>query len=181
MSNKFFKHLGMVTKHRFIVFKLCCKCGLFWRGLTHDLSKFSPTEFFESVKYYTGVGSPISNCRRQKGYSLAWIHHINHNKHHFEYWFDLQNKTQVNMPYKYAVECICDRISASKCYMKEDYTDSSPLEYWIKHLDQTPTNDNMKSFFSKVFTDLKDYGEQYVLNKKYLKETYDDIVIKNNV
>ena len=70
MKNKFFKHLGMVTKHRYMVFKLCAKCGFVWRGLVHDLSKFSPVEFFEGVKYYTGVGSPIANCRKHNGYSL---------------------------------------------------------------------------------------------------------------
>ncbi len=177
MKNRFFKHLSLITKHKLIVFKLCCKCGLFWRGVMHDMSKYSLTEFIEGVKYYTGKGSPISICRRLNGYSQAWIHHINHNKHHVEYWLDLENKKQMNMPYKYAVESICDKISASKCYNKNNYTDASPLNYWLKHCEQIPTNENMKNFFTKVLTDLKDYGEKYVLNKKYLKATYNSLVI----
>ena len=101
MKNKFFKHLALVTKHRFKVFALCCKCGLVWRGLVHDLSKFSPTEFFEGVKYYTGNHSPISECRKATGFSKAWIHHKNKNKHHLEYWYDSPTDTQIVMPYKY--------------------------------------------------------------------------------
>lgn len=52
---KIFKHLHLVNKHKWYVFKYCCKAGIPWRGLVHDLSKYSPTEFFDSVKYYTGT------------------------------------------------------------------------------------------------------------------------------
>ena len=53
-------HTKTVIKHKWIVFKLACRAGIPWRGFVHDLSKFSPTEFAESVKYYVGVHSPIT-------------------------------------------------------------------------------------------------------------------------
>ena len=34
----------------------------------------------------------------------------------------------------------------------------------------------MIDFFEKVFADLRDNGEDYVLNKKYLKATYQQFV-----
>ncbi len=179
MKNKFFKHLAMVTKHRFIVFKLCAKCGFIWRGLVHDLSKFSPVEFFEGVKYYTGTVSPIANCRRQKGYSLAWIHHKGRNKHHIIYWYDKGNKVQIDMPFKYAVEYICDEIAASKSYSGKNYTNEMPYQYWVaKQKGKALTNKNMENFFDTVFKDLKDYGEKKVLKKKYLRNLYDKLVVK---
>lgn len=168
--------LKLITKHRYQVFKLCCKCGLFWRGLVHDLSKFSIVEFWESVKYYTGHHSPIAECREQNGYSNAWIHHKNRNKHHIEYWYDRENKTQMNMPYKYAVECICDKIAATKCYKGKEYKPEMVLNHWLKWGSQAQTNDNMKAFFTKVFTDLVEFGEKQILNKKYLKDTYKKFV-----
>ena len=61
---KIFKHTKLVLKHKWVVFKLCCKIGIPWRGFLHDWSKFSPTEFFESIKYFSGDRSPISNCKR---------------------------------------------------------------------------------------------------------------------
>ena len=82
------KHLILITKHKWVVFKLCCKVGIPWRGLVHDLSKYSPTEFFESIKYYTGTHSPITGEKQDKGYSEAWLHHKGRNKHHSEYWID---------------------------------------------------------------------------------------------
>lgn len=179
--SKFFKHLGLVTKHRWGVFRLCCKCGLVWRGLTHDLSKFSPTEFWESVKYFNGKHSPIEECRKENGYSLAWIHHKNRNKHHLEYWYDRENAVQMNMPYKYAVECVCDKISATKCYKGKDYVPEMVLEHWLRVGSLTPMNENTKEFFTTVFDDLIYFGEKKVLNKKYLKKTYARIVEKTEV
>lgn len=47
-------HFKLITKHKILVFKLCVKMGEFWRGIIHDFSKYSPTEFLEGVKYYNG-------------------------------------------------------------------------------------------------------------------------------
>lgn len=174
--SKFFKHLKLITKHRHQVFKYCCKCGIFWRGLVHDLSKYSRVEFWESVKYFTGTHSPLAECRKANGYSLAWIHHKNHNKHHIEYWYDQENEVQMNMPYKYAVECICDKVVATKCYNGKDYKPQMVLDHWLNVGIKAQTNPNMQAFFTKVFSDLVELGEKHVLNKKYLKQTYAEIV-----
>ena len=116
MIINFFKHLHKINTHRFKVFVLCCKCGIPFRGLMHDLSKYSPIEFFEGVKYYTnGKHSPIIDCKKQNGYSKAWLHHKGRNKHHSEYWLDLAAPTKAPIiPFKYSVEMICDKIAASK-------------------------------------------------------------------
>ena len=80
------KHTILVTKHKWLVFKFCCKLGMPIRGLMHDLSKFSFEEFSESIKYYNGKISPITGCKKDKGYSKAWLHHKGRNKHHDSYW-----------------------------------------------------------------------------------------------
>lgn len=177
MKNKFFNHLKVITKHRYIVFKLCAKSGFAWRGLMHDLSKFSPIEFFEGVKYYTGIGSPIVNCRRHNGYSLAWRHHFARNKHHLEYWYDRENKVQMNLPFKYAVECVCDKIAAAKSYNGKNYSPEKHLKHWQEHRHEQNTNENMKKFIDRILADICSYGEDKVLNKKYLKKLYDEIVV----
>ena len=176
--SNFFKHLHLVNKHRWLVFVHCTKCGLFWRGLVHDLSKYSPTEFFESVKYYNGKKSPLRVCREDKGYSEAWLHHKGRNKHHIEYWVDRQNKKQISMPYKYAVECVCDKIAATKAYNKKNYKPEMVLDYFINVENNSYYNEEMQNFLITVFTDLKNYGERKVLNKKYMKKTYNSLVLK---
>lgn len=52
MLKKIYGHLKNIIQHKWIVFGLCCKAGIPFRGIVHDLSKFSPTEFIQGVKYY---------------------------------------------------------------------------------------------------------------------------------
>lgn len=134
-----FKHLCVITKHRHLVMKLCFKMGIYKQGLLHDLSKYSPTEFINSAKYFVGDHSPTISERKAKGYSDIWIHHKGRNKHHYEYWFDFSIEHQKYMPIKipinYVKEMICDRIAASKVYLKDKYTKSSALEYFNRTSD----------------------------------------------
>lgn len=134
---KFIGHSLTVAKHRRMVRKLCFKCGLYWQGLTHDLSKYHPVEFWNGVKYYTGTASPHIGERKDKGYSDAWLHHHNHNKHHCEYWQDISPDTGISrpieMPKEYLKEMICDRVAASMTYLGDKYTDTAPLEYYEAH------------------------------------------------
>ena len=83
----------------------------------------------------------------------------------------------MNLPYKYAVEGVCDMIAASKCYNGKQYKPEMVLNYWLKGSPHSQTNVNMETFFTKVFTDLAKLGEKQVLNKKYMKKTYDEIVL----
>ena len=48
---KFLAHLRTINRHRRLVRKYCFRLGLIWQGLTHDLSKYSPAEFWRSVHY----------------------------------------------------------------------------------------------------------------------------------
>ena len=104
-----FAHFKTITKHRFLVMKYCFRCGLYWQGLIHDLSKYSPVEFWIGAKYYQGDHSPNDEERRDKGYSSAWLHHKGRNKHHLEYWIDygrVGDEVQMMgmpMPEKYVV------------------------------------------------------------------------------
>ena len=39
------KHFKTITRHRHLVCRYCFRLGLWRQGLTHDLSKYSLTEF----------------------------------------------------------------------------------------------------------------------------------------
>ena len=129
---KLFKHLKTVRTHRKYVRKACWKMGLFWQGLTHDLSKYSIEEL-RMCKYWTGKGSPHQACRDAIGYSPSWIHHYHKNKHHWEYWLDDNDIgvfVGVKMPYKYVIESVCDMLGASKAYNPKNWQPSMLLDYW---------------------------------------------------
>lgn len=130
----FIKHFLTITKHRHKVIRHCAKVGILRQGLMHDLSKYSPTEFFPGAKFYLGDRSPTEAERRERGYSSAWMHHKGRNRHHFEYWTDYNIKTKrmesVEMPLKYVKEMFCDRVAAGKIYLGKNYTDNNPIEYF---------------------------------------------------
>ncbi len=172
LSN-FFGHLHTVGQHRRLVRKYCFKLGLYWQGLTHDLSKYSPTEFWPSVECYLGHRSPIHKQRTSLGYSTVWMHHKGRNRHHFEYWTDYNledhKMVAVPMPPRYFAEMICDRIAASRTYNKKNYNDGMPLEYHLKSKEQAYMNKETVAQLEEVLTMLRDRGEAETL--KYIKHT----------
>ena len=173
----FFRHLHTVNKHRFYVFKLSIKAGIPIRGLLHDLSKYSPTEFWEGVKYFNGRKSPISVCIEENGYSKAWLHHKGRNKHHFEYWIDLQaeNKTPV-IPYKYAAEMICDTLAASLVYNGKEWKRDTPLNYYNKRKDKEYINPKIQKFLLTVYEQVSKEGIDDVVTSHNLKKIYEECV-----
>ena len=120
-------HFSTITRHRNLVRKHCFQIGLYWQGLTHDLSKYSPEEFWTGVRYYQGNRSPNAAERETVGYSRAWLHHKGRNKHHYEYWIDISNHKEEGlvgnkMPLRYVAEMVCDRIAACEVYKGKAYT-----------------------------------------------------------
>lgn len=163
---RFFGHLKTVMKHRREVRKLCFKCGLYWQGLTHDLSKYSPVEFINGVKFFTGTASPHLGERRTYGYSKAWLNHKGHNKHHVEYWHDIVNgKTQpIDMPNRYYVEMMCDRIAACKIYLGSNYTPAAPWNYYRTHKDENQFSELTRAMLETHLNYMANHGEEKMIS-----------------
>ena len=161
--NKFWGHLKTITHHRRLVRRGCFRVGLYFQGLTHDLSKYSPSEFWTGVHYYQGTRSPNAAEREEKGYSEAWMHHKGRNRHHFEYWTDLSLETHayepVQMPPRYLAEMVMDRIAACKTYQGKGYTDGAPLAYLQKAKESRFVHPETMAQLEFLLTMLRDRGE----------------------
>ena len=160
----FIGHFRTITRHRHKVIAHCRKAGIFWQGLRHDLSKYSPSEFLLGVKYYQGTRSPNEGERDVYGYSLAWMHHKGRNKHHFEYWTDyyLPTKTvqPVKMPLRYVAEMFCDRVAAGNIYQGDKYTDRSPLDYFLAAKSRRVIHPETSELIESLLTMLAEKGEE---------------------
>jgi hypothetical protein len=165
------KHFITVTRHRNAVCRHCFKAGIPLRGLLHDLSKFSPVEFIPGVKYYQGNRSPNEMERELFGHSAAWMHHKGRNRHHFEYWNDVNPKTKqyepVKMPLKFFKELFCDRVAASKIYQGKNYTNAHPYDYYIRGNAKKYLHPETAALLEKLLMMLRDEGEEKTF--KYLK------------
>lgn len=158
------KHFVTITRHRFYVQRGCFAVGLYKQGLTHDLSKYKPREFWAGAKYYQGNRSPNVAERNDKGFSEAWMHHKGHNRHHWEYWTDIsmteRRYAPVVMPRKYLVEMVMDRIAACKNYNRENYYDGAALDYLNSTPEKALMHPETKRQLEYLLTMLRDKGEK---------------------
>lgn len=160
-------HLKTIGNHRKLVREGCFKLGLYWQGLTHDLSKYTWPELRIGIKYYLDGQSPHNGERKVLGYSSAWLHHKGRNKHHAEYWIDykvgpIENRyiTGMRMPVKYLVEMFVDRISACKNYRGVQYRDSDALEYYEKRKKYMVIDDHSRKQLEILLHMLAEKGEE---------------------
>ena len=154
--------------------------GLFFQGLTHDLSKYSPSEFWNGARYYQGNRSPNVRERELFGYSVTWLHHKGRNKHHFEYWIDFfkTDPTKPNgvvpcpMPDKYVAEMIADRVAACMIYKGDEYDKMDSIRYYqkeeevLKKIVHPDTRNKLKFFLTMI----GEQGEEATF--KYIKEIF---------
>lgn len=106
---KYWEYFKYVMKHKKNVFRECVKRKMYLHAFTHDLSKFSPLEFFAYAENFygekdctkcknymncnynqigLGSGPWAKECKeyRYKDFNDAWEHHQIRNKHHWNYW-----------------------------------------------------------------------------------------------
>ena len=175
----FYGHLCTILPHKNLVRHYCFKAGLYKQGIMHDWSKYNPIEFFAGVKYYQGgKRSPNFAEKEDKKYSSAWLHHKGRNKHHFEYWIDYGINCDtiikgVPMPRRYVAEMIMDRISASRVYLGDAYTDQAPYQYlkkgighlWFVH----PETLSQLEFLLRMLSERGEDDTLYYIRYHFLK------------
>lgn len=198
---KILLHIKTILVHKYWVGKYCFKCGLYLRGIKHDLSKFSPAEFIPNIRYVKPGISPIDVQRQELGYAKAWFHHKGHNSHHWVHFADRFDEGcyMTRMPLDDAIECICDLIGANRAYNGKNYSPKTLIDYWdnkIKNREAIhyDTRDFIDTILHGLY-DIWDYKRtgkvaqildiycchRYsdILNYKFLKKVYNTI-IKNS-
>lgn len=159
-------HWKTIRTHRKWVKKYCALAGIHKRGWTHDLSKYSPKEFLESARFWTGKESPINAAKRFYGQSKAWLHHKGHNTHHWAYWTDnfSEGTTVYPMPRDDFVEMVCDFLAAGRAYMGDCFSYSGEYAWWLKDRNEgnRAMNEKNKKMLDIIFSDLE-YAENHML------------------
>lgn len=79
----------------------------------HDLSKYGSEEFDAYDDYFYGKeGLDEDDIAVVDGaFDYAWLHHIHHNPHHWQYWVLMEDEGKVKplrMPSRYIYEMIAD-------------------------------------------------------------------------
>ena len=115
-----FRYLWYITRHKWFVFIECCKLGIPWRGIVHDLSKLSPFEYNAYRLNFSfdweAYGSPMPEELKDR-FDEAWLHHIHKNPHHWQYWLlreDDGGTKLIPIPDVYRREMLADWRGAGK-------------------------------------------------------------------
>lgn len=150
MNLVWLKLIKRILTHKYYVAKYCFQIGLCWQGITHDLSKFSFTEFSRAIKYWDDNISSLANERKILGYSQTFLHHRGRNPHHYEYWIHSLDDGGVpaRMPKKYVLELICDYLAAAKTYgadPRKEYI------WWAKQQSHMKIHKETKDYITEVF------------------------------
>lgn len=124
------KYAWLTIQHKWWVFLAGLKLGVpLWQLIIHDFSKFGRHELFAYGRQFFGdKGDPL-------GFQRAWLHHQNHNPHHWEYWIPRTNhvrsgimkESPIVMPLPYIREMVADWMGASKAY-----TGSWDMTDWLE-------------------------------------------------
>ena len=106
----YFKYLSFLVRHKWYVFIECWKEGIWWRGVTHDLSKLRPSEFFPYAEHFYGT-------KDNSDIDFAWLLHQKRNKHHWQWWLLTEDEGEtkaLSMADEYMKEMFCDWKGAGK-------------------------------------------------------------------
>lgn len=158
--NKHWKNLSYILRHKWHVFKMGLKYRVWWHQLLlHDLSKFTPLEWFGYTNHFYGKSAIKQEMVRTCTYAVptkdtdaelsrlnailaeykeqfeqAWNHHQKANKHHWQYWV-LRNDNgpvyALRMPERFIREMVADWAGASLAIRGFDDT----LNWYSKNRD----------------------------------------------
>lgn len=155
---KCFNHFKTIMGHKYYVFLEARELGIPWRGFMHDWSKLRPSEFFPSARYWTGKGSPVAAECEDIGYSLTWRYHKGRNKHHWQWWHDLDGSDEngdpkhnpAPMPEKYIREMVADMFAAARAYGNINYKDAA-RDYYERNKGEWSLHPETETRFLELF------------------------------
>lgn len=105
--NTYWRYFWYVMSHKKNVFIESLKRGKIIHGITHDLSKFLPSEFFAYAEKFFAGDYAYKYFEVEEDFEAAWLRHQHRNKHHWDYWVK-SDGYPVEMPRKYVIQMIID-------------------------------------------------------------------------
>jgi len=101
------EYLKYLLKHKLFVGIEAIKLRMPIHALTHDLSKFRPSEFNPYSKYFPAFSGKTVSKQIKFDFNTAWLLHQHRNKHHWDYWVKSDGKP-VPMPRKFIRQMLAD-------------------------------------------------------------------------
>lgn len=130
---KYLKYFLYILDHKKNVGIECIKHGLYIHAITHDLSKFYPSEFIPYAKFFyekDRFKNYKQNDENDLNFLRGFVHHQSRNKHHWNYWVSVTRKNEIEpvpMPIKYVEQMVCDWKGMSRKF------GGDPRDYFLEN------------------------------------------------
>ena len=156
-----FSYLKYVLRHKWYVFVAMRKWKkyrllMLWRAIIHDWQKFTPAEWSPYANSFYG---PYEYDKRPQklvnAFNKAWLHHIHHGPHHWEYWV-LEDKP-LEIPPAYVQEMVADWSGAGMAI----HGNPDPYNWYYKNKDNIILHKDTRA------------DVEYLLNAHLFGGTYD--------
>lgn len=117
LMKRHWNYLKYVLRHKWFVLVASIKIGApIWAAITHDLSKFRPSEWMPYARaFYAPDGT--SQYVESRAFTRAWNDHQKRNKHHWQYWlitWDRGTTEPIPMPNNAVLEMVADWMGAGR-------------------------------------------------------------------
>lgn len=124
----------------------------------HDQSKFSIEEFAPYDKYFYGKEK---TPEVKENFNYAWLHHIHHNPHHWQYWVLIHDEPNeqteaLAIPPIYILEMVCDWWSFS--WAKGDLTEI--FKWYDEHKDHMILHTETRQKIDILLGAIREYTEE---------------------
>lgn len=118
--HKHLRNASYVLRHKWYVGTTCAAEGIPLRGVLHDMSKFSLSEWRPYADHFYGdnelprhtAGYNVADDPKQDAaFDEAWLRHIHRNDHHWQFWLlqkDDGDRIALPMPHECRLEMVCD-------------------------------------------------------------------------
>lgn len=84
MIRNHLNYLVFIISHKWYVFLECCKLGIAWRGVKHDMGKMRPKAFREYSRRFA-AGNDYASLD-DVNYLKVFAAHLRRSDHHWQYW-----------------------------------------------------------------------------------------------
>lgn len=124
---RYWQYLKHTLKHKWFVLIEGIKIGVpIHLLILHDISKFRPSEFFAYARTFYAPDGKSQYKTKGTGFDMAWLHHQNRNRHHWQYWMlfmDAGYYEYLPMPDRYRKEMLADWKGAGRATGRPDTKD----------------------------------------------------------
>ena len=82
------------------------------------------------------------------------------------------------MPYKYAIEMVCDELASGIVYNGKNWTQNTQLEYYMNKERKNLIHPQIDKFLMATFTEVSKNGINKTLTNKNMKKLYEKYCIR---